>query len=444
MRSCQIAIAMTVAAVGGVMADDVGSTPVARPLARLALGEVVESPASLSADGRFVAFESRTGLVPADVNNAVDIYVLDRATGRLTLESVAVDGGSGNGSSGEPRLSADGRWLVFHSGATNLTPETVASGQRVDVYLRDRLTGVTRGLTRPHPAGDATNAGGGAVISGDGRVVAFVSSDTGLVPGVDANGHVTDIYVLTLTTGAIVRASVTSSGVQPTKGSSFAPRLNDDGTIVAFTSSADLEHGGEPFETPQVFVRDLARGTTRLVSVASDGRPANQTSHSASLSADGRLVAFVSMASNLAPGDDNRLSDIYVRDLETGTTRLVSRSRRGKAGNGHSARPMLSADGRFLAFVSEASDLSCDRRRCATGEVDDNLLTDVYLADLRAGTIRRLSGAADHAWFTASQAPAIDAHGTTIVFPSKEPIDPRDVANDFDLFVWLRPPAASS
>jgi Tol biopolymer transport system component len=443
MKSLQVAIAMTAAVVGSLMAE-VESTRVAEPLARLALDAVLEAPASLSADGRFVAFESRAGLVPADVNDNLDVYVLDRTTGRLTLESVAVDGGSANGSSSEPRLSADGRWLVFHSGATNLTPETAKSGLRVDVFVRDRLTGFTRGLTRPRPVGDATTAASGAVISGDGRVVAFSSGDPGLVPGVDANGQINDIYVLTLATGAIVRASVTSTGVQAEKGNSFAPRLNGDGTIVAFTSSADLEHGGAPLETPQVFIRDLAHGTTRLVSVAPDGRPANQTSHSASISGDGRLVAFASMASNLAPGDDNHLSDIYVRDVQTNTTTLVSHSHRGKAGNGYSSRPMLSADGQFLAFVSEASDLSCDRRRCATGEVDDNLLTDVYLADLRAGSIRRLSGAADHAWFTASQAPAIDAHGTTIVFPSKEPIDPRDVANDFDLFVWLRLPPASS
>lgn len=427
-----LAVAVTA---GGVLFDP-DSAIMAKPLARLALHEVLDAPVSLSADGRYVAFESRAALVPADTNRDGDIYVLDRTTRRVTLESVTFDGGAANGTSTEPHLSADGRWLVFQSGATNLVRES--SGQRIDVYLRDRLTGLTRGVTRPRPANDSTHGATGAVISADGRVVAFASGDPTLVPGVDANGTGNDVYVLTVATGVIVRASVTSRGVHPAAGTSFGPSLNADGTIVAFNSSADLVNGGAACERPQVWVRDLVHGTTRLVSAAPDGHPGNEISHGASVSGDGRLVAFVSMASNFGPSDDNRLSDIYLRDLQTGALTLVSRTHRGKAGNGHSSRPAMSTDGQFVAFVSEASDLACERRRCATADVDDNLLTDVYVADLRTGAIQRVSGAADHAWWTASAAPAIDAHATTIVFPSKEPIDPRDVDNDFDLFVWER------
>jgi TolB protein len=411
----------------GLMAQPAPSR-VAQPLVRLALDTVIDAPASLSDDGRYCAFESRAGLVPADTNHASDIYVLDRVTGRLTLETMAFDGGVANGSSSDPRLSGDGRWLVFQSAATNMARE--AEGQRADIFLRDRLTGRTRAIGRPRPLNDSSKASDGIVISQDGLVVAFAANN--------------DVQVMTLATGVVVRASVTSSGVRPTQGLAFAPSLNADGTIVAFTSTADLlTDSGPALEKPQVYVRDLARGTTRLVSETSDGRPANQISHSAQVSGDGRFVAFVSMASNLASGDDNRLSDVYVRDLQTGAITLVS-GRRGKAGNGHSSRPAMSSDGQFVAFVSEASDLVCDRR-CAPEEVDDNLLTDVYLANLRTGRLQRLSGVADHGWWTPSQAPAIDAHGATIVFPSKEPIDPRDAHNDFDLFLWarLRPPLSS-
>jgi Tol biopolymer transport system component len=250
---------------------------------------------------------------------------------------------------------------------------------------------------------------------------------------------------MTVATGLIVRASITAGAEQLAGGISFAPSLNTDGTIVAFTSTADLDGGGAaPLETPQIFVRDLTRSTTRLVSAIPDGHAGNRISHGSSISADGRMVAFVSMASNLVPSDANGLSDIYVRDLETGVTTLVTHTRRGKAGNGSSSRPAISADGQFVAFVSEASDLACDRRRCVTAEVDDNLLPDVYLADLRTGAIQRVSGGADQAWWTASQAPAIDARGAAVAFPSKEPIDPRDVNNDFDLFLWLRPGSAAS
>lgn len=415
--------------------------PVARPLARLALEEVLEAPASLSADGRYVAFETRAALVPADSNHGSDIYVLDRATGELTLESIAFDGGAANGTSSHPRLSADGRWLVFETGASNLLRES--AGQIVDIVLRDRSTGAMRPLTRARPSNDSSTASGGATISADGRVVAFWSHDTVLMPGADANGNGNDIYVITLETGAIARASVTSSGVQPQTGGSFTPSLNADGTIVAFTSTADLARGGLATERAQVWIRDLAHGTTRLVSAATNGVAGNQISHSASISGDGRMVAFVSMASNLGPSDDNKLSDIYVRDMQTGAITLVSRTRRDKASNGSSSRPAISGDGQFVAFVTEASDLLC-QRHCGAGELDENLLTDVYLADLRDGSMRRVSGAADQTWWAASLAPAIDAHGTTIAFPSREAIDPRDVEADFDLFVWTRAPIAGS
>jgi Tol biopolymer transport system component len=423
---------------GGVRAQAPSSSPpasAARPLVRLALEEVLEAPASLSADGRYVAFETRAGLVPSDVNKGSDIYVLDRATGQLTLESAAFDGGSANGTSCHPRLSADARWLVFETGASNLIRES--AGQIVDIVLRDRATGAMRAITRARLPRDASTNSGGATISADGRVVAFWSHDTELVNGVDANGSSNDVYVLTVDTGVIVRASVASNGMQPPSGGSFAPSLNADGTIVAFTSTADLARGGPATDRAQVWVRDLTKGTTRLVSATEKGAAGNHISHSASISGDGRMVAFVSMASNLGPSDDNRLSDVYVRDLQTGALTLVSRTRRDKAGNGNSSRPAMSGDGQFLAFVSEASDLQC-QRRCAPGELDENLLTDVYLADLRAGTTRRVSGTAEQTWWAASQAPAIDAHGATIAFPSKEPIDPRDVEADFDLFVWTQ------
>jgi Tol biopolymer transport system component len=408
----------------------------AAALTRLALDSIVGTPASLSADGRYVAFTSLARLVPADVNDAPDIYVLDRETGQLTLESVTPEGRSANGSSVNPHLSGDGRWLLFESSATTLMHAD--RQQRTDVILRDRLNGTMRAVSRPRAAADDAHVDSGSVISADGRIVAFASHDMDLIDGIDANGDGNDIYVLTLETGRIVRASVTSEGVQLPAGSSFSPSLNADGTVVAFTSTADLERGGSaPLERSQVFVRDLAHSTTRLVSAAASGGAPNQVSHSASISGDGRLVAFVSMATNLGPADENKLSDVYVRDLQTGAITLVSRTRRGKAANGDSSRPAISVDGQFLAFVSESSDLACSKA-CGSGGPDNNLLPDVYLADLRDGTTQRLSGDADRAWWAASQAPAIDAHGAIVVFPSKEPIGARDLAGDFDLFIWIR------
>jgi Tol biopolymer transport system component len=167
---------------------------------------------------------------------------------------------------------------------------------------------------------------------------------------------------------------------------------------------------------------------------------AKSASYAASVSADGHLVA-VSAALNLGPGDGHHQTDVYVRNLDTGVVTLVSHTRRGKAGNGASYQPALSANGQFVVFVSEASDLVSDPE--APQVVDDNLLPDVFLANLRTGTIERVSGGADRVWWSSSDAPAVSEDGTTVVFKSTEPIHPRDLANDFDLFVWLRSPLGS-
>jgi Tol biopolymer transport system component len=428
---------------------------VARPLARLALWTVISAPASLSADGRYVALESEAGLVSIDTNGGADIYVLDRVTNRLTLESVAFDGGPANGSSRHGRLSGDGRWVVFESAARNLVRES--SPRIADLFLRDRATGTTRRLIPADRDIGAHATGYEPVISADGRVVAFTSHVPQLIDGADANssgasngngngngrGRGSDIYVVNTETGALVRASVTTSGVRPAMGSSFSPSVSADGNVVAFTSAADLVSGGAKLPQLQVYVRDVARGVTRLVSSKPNGRVANGASYTPSISGDGQIVAFVSGASDLGPSDDNHQPDIYLRDLETGAITLASRTPQGKAANGSSTNPAVSADGQFVAFVSNASDLVC-AKRCSPGEIDNNLLPDVFLADLRTGGIQRVSGAADAAWWTPSAAPAVDAHARVVLFPSKEPISIRDLSGDFDLFAWIREVAAGS
>jgi Tol biopolymer transport system component len=409
--------------------------PLAQPMARLARSNVIGAPASLSADGRYVALESEAPLVPEDSNNALDIYVLDRLTHRVTLESEACDGGSADGSSSRPRMSGDGRWVVFESSARNLVRDP--SDRSVDLFLRDRATQTTRRLIPSERSTGRDRFAFDAAISADGRVVAFASFALELMPDAPADSRGSGVFVVNTDTGAIERVDVTTSGVRPATGGSFAPSLSGDGQVVAFSSSADLQWGGAMLPRAQVWVRDVARGVTHLVSGTPTLRPANDASHAPSISADGRLVAFVSSASDLGPDDENHLSDIYVADLESGTITLVSRTSRGKAANGASFRPALSGDGRFVAFVTDASDLAC-AKRCTSDADDNNLLPDVYLADLHTGATQRLSGGADGVWWRPSGSPAIDARGRLIAFPAKEPISLRDLADDFDLFAWIR------
>jgi Tol biopolymer transport system component len=395
--------------------------------------------ASVSANGRFVAFASRARLVAADTDLRTDVYVLDLVTQTTTLErAFADDFVQGDGL--RPTISADGRFLVFDwSGTTSDQRDA-----RPQVILRDRATGMNRVLSvnRDGAPGDDTSQNG--VISADGTVVAFESSATDLVPEPDANGRRRDIYVALLSTGVVTRVSVDETGHQMSDGSSFSPTISADGRYVAFTSSAPLERGSAPgadrttssrHVINQVFVRDLNRGITRRVSRRRDGREPNGASFFPSISGDGRWVGFVSNATNLASGDSNDVSDIYLHDLETMETTLVTRGADGGVGNGASTRPVLSQTGRFVVFQSEASNLVC-KSKCMAYQTDINLVSDAFIFDRDGQRIERISSDADAGWVEASGLPTLDPSGRLVVFSSRRPIDDRDTRNDFDLLIW--------
>jgi Tol biopolymer transport system component len=317
------------------------------------------SGSPISADGRFIAFQSAaTDLVPGDTNGLVDVFVHDRLTGQTTRVSVASDGTQATGGSVSPALSADGRFVAFFSDAPNLVPGD--TNGLFDVFVHDRLTGET---TRVSVASGGAQATGGdslnAVLSADGRFVAFASEATNLVPG-DTNGA-TDVFVRDRLTGQTTRVSVASDGAQAT-GTSFFPAISGDGRFVAFDSDAT---NLVPFDTngfSDVFVRDRLTGETTRVSVASGGAQATGGgSRRPALSGDGRFVVFDSGATDLVPGDTNGLMDIFVHDRLTGQTARVNVSAGGaQATGGDSSTPALAADGRFVAFPSLATNLVPD------------------------------------------------------------------------------------
>jgi Tol biopolymer transport system component len=291
-------------------------------------------------------------------------------------------------------------------------------------------------------AGEPSNGwSGSAVISGDGGVVAFESSATNLVAGVDANGILPDVYLVDTRTDVTRRISVDDHDVQSGAGSSGGPSVSADGRYVVFTSTADLDlarpagrsrtaAAGGAF--PQVYVHDAR--LTRTKHLGSSRQAPNGGSVNAVISGDGRYVAFVSYATNLAPSDRNRSVDVFLYEMNTGSITLVSRSTSGRTANGASGNPSISADGRFVAFQSEASDMVC-ARACESAAEDINLLPDVFLFDRMTHTVRGISGGSDGPWMEESGAPALDAIGDVIAFTSRHPIDARDLRNDFDLFV---------
>ncbi|MBO9384452.1 MAG: PD40 domain-containing protein, partial [Roseiflexus sp.] len=326
---------------------------------------------SISADGRYVAFASlATNLVSGDTNNEQDIFVHDRQTGQTTRVSVATGGGQANGNSSNPSISADGRYIAFDSNASNLVSgDTNNTG---DIFVHDRQTGATTRVSIG-PGGTQANRGSLAPsISADGRYVAFHSSATNLVSGV-TNGT-THIFVHDRQTGATTRVSVASDG---TEGNSVSirPSISADGRYVAFQSIAT--NLGCTNGTQHIFVHDRQTGQTTCVSVASDGTEGNSGSNDPSISANGRYVAFQSQANNLVSGDTGFITDIFIHDRQTGVTTRVSIAFDGTEANNVSSAPSISADGRYIAFESNASNLV---------DGDTNSIQDIFVHDREDNT----------------------------------------------------------
>ncbi|MCE7949327.1 MAG: hypothetical protein DYG88_18055, partial [Chloroflexi bacterium CFX4] len=369
-------------------------------------GNNVSLLAAISGDGRFAAFaSSASNLVSGDTNNAFDVFVHDRQTGQTTRVSVASDGTQGNGNSNRAVISTDGRFVAFSSAATNLVGGDTNS--REDVFVHDRQTGQT---TRVSVASDGTQGNEHSIrpaISADGRYVAFLSTATNLVSG-DTNG-VDDVFVHDRQTGQTIRVSIASNGTQA-NSNSFRSSISADGRYIAFTSVASNLVSGDTNGVEDVFVHDRQTGQTTRVSVASDGTQGNNISSESTISANGRYVAFESFASTLVSGDTNGVRDIFVHDRQTGQTRRVSVVSNGAQANAESANAAISADGRYMVFESFATNL-------VSG--DTNGVSDVFVHDRQTGRTNRISVAlGDAQGNDTSRRSAISADGRFVVFES--------------------------
>src|SRR6185369_14522481 len=274
---------------------------------------------SLSSDGQVVAFESLTGnLVAGDTNARRDIFARDRQGPATERVSVADGGAQANADSFNAAVSADGRFVAFESLASNLVASD--TNARRDIFVRDRLGSATERVSVATGGGQANGDSFKPSISGDGRFVAFESLATNLVSD-DSNG-VRDIFVHDRQTGATERVSVSGAGV-PGSRDSFNPSLSADGRFVAFESLATNLVGGDGNGRRDIFIRDRQAGATERVSVATGGVEANGDSFHPSVNADGRFVAFESLATNLVAGDGNGRRDVFVRDVQGGATERV-------------------------------------------------------------------------------------------------------------------------
>ena len=338
------------------------------------------SDTSISADGRWVAFESFAPNldVNPDTNNLDDVFVRDRQNGTTRRVSLSSHGVPGNSRSEDPSISSDGRYVSYFSSSSNLVlGDTNATS---DVFVSDLQTGATERVS----VDSAGAQGNGACavyssISPDGLCVAFVSVATNLVPG-DTNA-VDDIFVRDRPSGTTERISVDSSGAEG-NAMSTRPSISADGRYVAFQGLATNLVAGDTNGFGDIFVRDRLSGTTERVSVDSTGAEGDEASYFPAISPDGRYVAFWSAASNLVGGDTNGSWDVFVRDRQLGTTERVSVDSGGAEGNSDSADPSISPDGRYVAFTSAATNLVGG---------DTNGVLDVFVRDRQLGTTERVS-----------------------------------------------------
>lgn len=354
---------------------------------------------TISADGRYVAFTSpATNLVPGDSScthlwsatgaRCDHVYVHDLTTGVTERVSVSSSEENADDVSSGPAISGDGRYVAFMSGATNLAPGV--SSDQWNVFVRDRVAGTTE-LVSMSPRGRGIRQAGWASISADGRYVVYEDWGSAHIPGAETtDGTDRDENQLFVRDRVAKTTTLVSSNARGERGdgNSLQPTISADGRYVVFESLAGNLVEGDTFcasrgvvhymveEVDQpcwdVFVKDLHTGAVHRASIGSSGEVPNNGSRQPRISADGRYVTFQSEATNLVRRDDNRVTDVFIRDLVAGTTTMVSVSSTGEQADGEARGAFVSGDGRFVGFCSWATNLVRD---------DTNETVDVFVHD---------------------------------------------------------------
>jgi Tol biopolymer transport system component len=312
--------------------------------------------ANLSASGRTMAFISRaSNLLPEDTDKIRDIVVASLKTGHAALASVSSAGVKGDADCDDPMLDRAGKRVVFSSFADNLVDGDTNGLQDVFVHDLKRHTTLRVSVASDGTEGDERSVQ--PVISGNGDLVAFTSQADNLVAD-DTNGA-SDVFVHDQHTGVTRRVSLAADGTQA-DGMSFSPALSASGRFVAFLSEAtNLVPGLAPTNV-NVYVRDLKTGVVKMVSVAPDGSAGDLDSLDVTVSGNGRRVAFTSAAGNLVDSDGHLGWDVFVRDMKKGVTTMVSRGLEGAAADADSRQATISRSGKWLAFTSDATNLVAD------------------------------------------------------------------------------------
>ena len=382
----------------------------------------------LNADGRYVVFQSSaSNLAANDSNTRTDVFRRDRVAGITVLVSVNTNGVAGNSSSNVRGISADGRYVVFSSTSSDLVAGDYNSTE--DVFVRDMVANVTILVSRT-PGGDPGNSTSrNPVISGDGSHVAFESYATDLT-GATKSDFYTDIFVRNLTNNTMRLVSFRNGGTNGPNGDSFDAAISFNGNVTSFTGDPEGGGGGETItflsgsiNYSDVWAHTYASNKTELVSVAAPSSTGNGYSYEHQISASGAHIVFSSYAENLAPGDTNENSDVFLFNLTNGTVSIISMiSSNTGTGDGYSDVPDVSASGRYVAFYSTSTNL-------VTG--DNNDAGDLFRRDTVAGTtaLVRVNSSGSGPGSSGSFDPDITPDGRFITF---ETTATNLVANDLN------------
>ena len=414
---------------------------------------------SISADGRYAAFASEaTDLVDGGTNGHRNIYVRDRDVDQdgifdepgqvKTLRiSRGLGGALPDGDSNEVSISGDGRFVAFSSEASNLVEKDTNSAW--DVFVYDRDVDGNRLFDEAGKAGTTRVSVSSAGVQGNARsdqpsisatytsgvalvAVAFRSYANNLV--VDDTINPGDIFVRDMASGSTLRVSRGLSSQQP-DGESYTPAISANGQYVAFASRANNLAVGDANPQPDIFVFNRSTGATEIVSLNSLEAAGDGESYHPAISRDGSLVAFASRSTNFVDPplvDNNNAADIFVRKRLVGETVRISVSFIGAQASADSFNPSISADGQFIAFASDAGNLDI--------VADTNGQRDIFLHDRETGLTRRISTAFDSSQSNGmSVAPAISGNGRHIAYPSRGTnLVTNDTNNMWDVFAHDR------
>jgi Tol biopolymer transport system component len=403
------------------------STSIAQNAKRVSLGEMGFEgndnsdicASSLSTDGQFLAFDSfATNLVALDYNRHADVFVRDLEQNTTVRVSLNSSGVEGSMASTAPSISGDGRFIAFQSYADNL----IINDQNFDedVFVHDRQSGQTECISVGMFGRTGNGRSWSPVISADGHYVCFVSRASDLVSA-DGNWNA-DVFVYDRWNGSMERISIDSNGVEANSFSESAS-MSADGRVIAFCSHASNLVVEDSNSRKDIFVHDRLYGDTMRVSLSETGNQANDQSVEPSISADGKWISFTSFASNLHSLDTNGVSDIFLYDLENSSIDLVRRGAGDKISTYPSSNSTLSADGRFMVFQSGARNWASN---------DNNGVDDIYLYDRQLTTLERISvGEGDVEANWDCMRPSMNANASKVVYTTRaDNLDDNNVDDD--------------